>query len=43
MENTPVSPMEDLHAAIQSRNPFDKPAIVKDPDVWGEDSLMFPP
>ncbi|WP_017721681.1 P-loop NTPase fold protein [Kamptonema formosum] len=36
MENTPVSPMEDLHAAIQSRNPFDKPAIVKDPDVWGE-------
>ena len=36
MENTPVSPMEDLHAAIQSHNPFDKPAIVKDPDVWGE-------
>lgn len=28
--------MEDLHAAIQSHNPFDKPAIVKDPDVWGE-------
>lgn len=36
MENTPVSPIEDLHAAIQSHNPFDKPAIVKDPDVWGE-------
>jgi hypothetical protein len=36
MENYPVSPMEDLHAAIQSHNPFDKPAIVKDPDVWGE-------
>ena len=30
------SPIEDLIAAIQSHNPFDKPAIVKSQDVWGK-------
>lgn len=36
MDSFPVSPIEDLNAAIQSYNPFDKPLIVKDQDVWGK-------
>ncbi len=36
MTISPVSPIEDLNAAIQSHNPFNKPAIVKDQDVWGK-------
>ena len=36
MVSSPISPIEDLNAAIQSHNPFNKPAIVKDQDVWGK-------
>jgi hypothetical protein len=31
-----ISPIEDLNAAIKTHNPFNKPAIVKDQDVWGK-------
>ncbi len=36
MTSSPVSPIEALNAAIQSHNPFDKPAIVTGQDVWGK-------
>lgn len=36
MNNIPVSPIEDLNAAIQSYNPFSKIGIVKEQDVWGK-------
>ena len=36
MDSLPVSPIEELNAAIQSHNPFLKTGIVKDQDVWGK-------
>jgi hypothetical protein len=36
MDSLPVSPIEELNAAIQSHNPFRKTGIVKDQDVWGK-------
>jgi KAP family P-loop domain len=31
-----ASPIEQIHAAIQSHNPFDRPRFVKQEDVWGQ-------
>ena len=36
MDNSAVSPIEVLNAAIQSHNPFSKTRIVTEQDVWGK-------
>ena len=36
MDNSAVSPIEALNAAIQSHNPFSKTRIVTEQDVWGK-------
>ncbi len=36
MSSSPVSPIEDLNAAIQSHNPFKERTIVKAQDIWGK-------
>lgn len=36
MNSSAISSIEALDAAIQSQNPFNKPAIVTNQDVWGE-------
>ncbi|NET06460.1 MAG: ATP-binding protein [Symploca sp. SIO2B6] len=36
MDNSAVSPLEALNAAIQVINPFTKEGIVKEQDVWGK-------
>jgi hypothetical protein len=36
MSSPSVSSIEDINAAIQSFNPFEKPAIVTHQDVWGK-------
>ncbi len=35
-QNVNSSSVEDLNAAIQNYNPFNKPAVVTDQDVWGK-------
>jgi len=36
MTSSSFSPIEDLNAAIQSYNPFNRPAAVKQQDIWGK-------
>ncbi|MEW6499310.1 MAG: ATP-binding protein, partial [Cyanobacteriota bacterium] len=36
MENSVISPIEALNAAIQSQNPFSNAGIVKEQDIWGK-------
>lgn len=36
MDNSAFSPIEALNAALQVHNPFERPAIVKDQDIWGK-------
>lgn len=36
MDNSKVSPIEVLNAAIKSHNPFINAGIVKEQDVWGQ-------
>lgn len=42
MDNSAVSPIEALNAAIQSHNPFSKAGIVKEQDIWENKFLDVP-
>ncbi|XZO03430.1 MAG: hypothetical protein ACM65L_06860 [Microcoleus sp.] len=37
MTNSPVSSLEDIHAALLNQNPFAKPPYLNASDVWGQD------
>jgi hypothetical protein len=37
MTNSPVSSLEDIHAALLNQNPFAKPPYLNAIDVWGKD------
>lgn len=36
MASDSISPIKDINEAIARHNPFDKPAILKDPEIWAQ-------
>ncbi len=36
MASDSISPIKDINEAIARHNPFDKPAILREPEIWGQ-------